>query len=78
MDRKTRKLLTIYRSLDPQADVDRLYVKRSKGGRGLISIEDHCVNTEVGSLYKYVGNSYERLLMATKDENILDARRRKV
>ena len=29
LDRKTRKLLTIYRSLHPQADVDRLYVKRS-------------------------------------------------
>ena len=28
LDRKTRKLLTIYRSLHPQADVDRLYVKR--------------------------------------------------
>ena len=37
----------------------------------MISIED-CVNIEVGSLYKYVGNSYERLLMATKDENNLD------
>ena len=25
VDRKTRKLLTIYRALHPQADVDRLY-----------------------------------------------------
>ena len=71
MDRKTRKLLTIYRSLHPQADVDRLYVKRSQGGRGLISVED-CVNIEVGSLYQYVVNSPERLLMATKIENVLD------
>ena len=67
LDRKARKLLTIYRSLHPQADVDRLYVKRSQGGRGLISVED-CVNIEVGSLYQYVVNSPESLLMATKDE----------
>ena len=40
MDRKTRKLVTVYRTLHPQADVDRLYIKRSIGGRGLISIED--------------------------------------
>ena len=69
MDRKKRKLLTIYRSLHPQADVGKLYVKRSQGGRGLISVED-CVNIEFGSLHKYVGGSSERLLMATKDENI--------
>ena len=71
LDRKTRKLLTIYRSLHPQADVDRLYVKRSQGGRGLISVED-CVNLEVGGLYQYVVNSSERLLMTTKSENVLD------
>ena len=29
LDRKTRKLLSVYRPLPPQADVDRLYVKRS-------------------------------------------------
>ena len=71
LDRKTTKLLTIYKSLHSQGDVDRLYVKRSKGGRGLISVED-CVNFEVGSLHKCVGGSSERLLMGTKDENILD------
>ena len=40
MDRKTRKMLTMFRSMHPQADVDRLYRKRKKGGRGLISVED--------------------------------------
>ena len=60
LERKTRKLLTIYRSLHSQADVYGLCVKDSKGDTGLISIED-CVNIEVGSLYKYVGNSSERL-----------------
>ena len=71
LHRKTRKLLTIYRLLHPQADISRLYVKRSQGGRGLISVED-CVNIEVGSLYQYVKKSPERLLMATKSENVLD------
>ena len=71
LDRKTRKLLKIYRSLHLQADVDRLYVKRAQGGRSLISIED-CVNIEAGSLYQYVANSPERLLIATKSENLLD------
>ena len=48
LDRKTRKLLKIYRPLHPQADVDRLYVKIAQGGRGLIGAED-CVNIDVGS-----------------------------
>ena len=30
LDRKTRKLLTVNRALHPQADVDRLYGKRSE------------------------------------------------
>ena len=36
LDRKTRKLLTINRAFHPQADVDRLYLKRATGGRGLL------------------------------------------
>ena len=48
----------MYRSLHPQSDVDRLYGKRSSGGRGLISIED-CVNIEINSLNQYVNESNE-------------------
>ena len=40
MDRKTRKYLTINGAHHPKANVDRLYMKRSKGGRGFISVED--------------------------------------
>ena len=40
IDRGTRKLFTIHVALDPKSDVDRLYIPRKKGGRGLISIED--------------------------------------
>ena len=53
MDRKTRKLLTINRALHPRADADRLYLKRSEGGRGLIGVED-CVTIETNSLMSFI------------------------
>ena len=37
IDRQIRKLLTIYGALHPKSDVDRLYIPRKEGGRGLIS-----------------------------------------
>ena len=70
MDRKTRKLLTIHRAMHPQADTDRLYMKRNQGGRGLISVED-CVSTEINSLFKYVGDAEETLLKAVHVEGLL-------
>lgn len=39
IDRKTRKILTINKSLHPKADVDRIYLPRKEGGRGLRMIE---------------------------------------
>jgi len=38
IDRKTRKVLTVYKMHHPKADIDRLYVKRKGGGRGLLQI----------------------------------------
>ena len=32
--------MTMHKALHPRDDVDRLYVSRRKGGRGLASIED--------------------------------------
>ena len=40
VDRCTCKRITIYKGMHPRSDVDRLYVERSKGGRGLMSVED--------------------------------------
>ena len=40
MDQRTRKLMTTHEALHPRDDVDRLYVSRKEGGRGLTSIED--------------------------------------
>ena len=39
LDRKTRNLLTMHKELYPKSDVDRLYVSRKEGGRGLVSCE---------------------------------------
>ena len=49
LDRKTGKLFTIYGLLQPKSDVDRLYIPRKGGGRGLIAIED-CVEMVVRGL----------------------------
>ena len=38
IDINTRKLLTMTRSFHPNSDVDRIYMSRAKGGRGLRSI----------------------------------------
>jgi hypothetical protein len=58
MDRKTRKHLTMYGTLHPKADVDRLYVQRYAGGRGLCSIED-MVEKERLALKDYVETKAE-------------------
>ena len=52
IDRKTSKLFAISGALDPKSDVDRFYIPRKEGGRGLISIES-CVelaNKRFGSV----------------------------
>ena len=45
LDRKTRKLLTIYESLHPRSNGARIYVPRKEGGRGLKAVVE-CVKTE--------------------------------
>ena len=65
IDRKTRKKMTMHRALHPQVDVDRLYIPRNNGDRGMTSGED-CVEMKVESFKKYVENSNERLLKALK------------
>ena len=40
MDQRTRKLMSIHKSLHPRDDIDRLYVPRKEGRRGLASTED--------------------------------------
>ena len=68
IDRKSRKLFTMYGALHPKSDVDRLYMPRKEGRRGLISIED-CVELAIRALELYVHESEERLIqIATGDK----------
>ena len=48
VDKKTRKLLCMSGNFHRNSDVDRLYVKRKDGGRGLKSFEDSFINRIIG------------------------------
>ena len=69
IDRKTRKLFTMYGGFHPRSDVDRLYIPRKEGGGGLISIED-CVELAIRGLEVYVNGSEERLIQAARGDKI--------
>ena len=69
MDRKTRKILTIYMCFHPRDDVDRLYWKRVEGGRGLQSVED-VVEIEKFSLEHYLTHREKEFLKEVKIESI--------
>ena len=62
-------MCTIYEALHPKSDVDRLYIPRKEGGKGLISIED-CVELAVRGLEVYVHGSEERLIQAARGDKI--------
>lgn len=66
-DRKTRKLLTLFGGFHPRSDVDRLYVARDKGGRGLMSVED-TVNKEQQQLAWYVNQSQNRVMETIREQ----------
>ena len=65
LDRKTRKLLTMHNGLHPKSNVDRIYIPREEGGRGLISVED-CVESATLGLERYINDSDERLIKAAR------------
>ena len=69
IDRKTRKLFTIYGGLHAKADVDRLDIPRKDGGRGLIAFED-CVELAVSGLEVYVHGSEEILLQTAMGDRV--------
>ena len=67
IDRKTRKMLNMYGGLLPKPNVDRLYLKRENGGRGLISVGD-CIINERNSLGLYAKDSSENFILFTERE----------
>ena len=69
IDRKTRKLFTIYGALHPKSDVDRSYIPRKEGREGLISIDDFVV-LAIRGLEVYVHGNEKRLIQAARGDKI--------
>ena len=55
--------MTMHKALHPRDDVDRLYVSRKEGGKGLASIED-TVDASIQWLEDYI-EKHERGLITT-------------
>jgi hypothetical protein len=51
-------MLTMYKMHHPKADIDRLYVKRKEGGRGLVQVEAAC-KTEIINIAEYLNTNYK-------------------
>ena len=74
LDRHTRRMMSAYHAIHPKSNVQRIYIKRKEGGRGLTSIEE-CIASELRSLHHYIVNSEETLLTAVaKEEGIFKER----
>src|SRR5215469_15712677 len=58
IDRKTRKMLTMYKMHHPKADIDRLYVKRKGRGRGLVQVEA-AYKAEIINIVEYLNTKYK-------------------
>ena len=65
IDRRTRKLLTMHNGFHPKSNIDRLYLSRSEGSRGLIGVQDTVEIANLG-LRNYVKHSKESLLIAAR------------
>ena len=66
LDTMTRKQLTMHGSLHPKVDVDRLYIPRNKGRRGLLSVQDS-INKEENALSQYVKETSEPILKLSEE-----------
>ena len=67
MDQRTRKLMTMHKALHPRDDVDRLYVSRKGGGRGLASIED-TADALIQRLEDYIEKHEQGLIRAIRND----------
>ena len=64
---KEEGIITIYGGLYPRSNAERLYLRRSEGGRRLVRIED-CVNDERKNLALYTVRSNEKLIITATTE----------
>ena len=63
LDRRVCKLMTMHNALHPKSDIDRLYLPRREGGRGLAD----AVTIAIVGLERYVRDSTESLIIATRN-----------
>ena len=68
MDRRTRKLMAMHRTLHPKSDTARIYLSRKEGGIGIISIED-TVKLAILGLARYISTSEEGQIIAARRVN---------
>ena len=75
MDQRTKRLMTMHKTLLPRDDVDRLYVSKKEGGRGLASIEDS-VNASIQRLEDTIEKHEEGLITVIRNntDNTIDNR----
>ena len=75
MDQRTKKLMTMHKVLYPRDNVDRLYVSRKEGGRGLASIEDS-FDASIQRLEDYIQKHDGGHITAIRndDDNTMDSR----
>ena len=64
---KAIKMLNMYDGLHPKSNLDRLYLKRENGGRGLISVGD-CIMNQRNNLGLYVKDSSENFIVFAERE----------
>ena len=75
MDQRARKLMTMHKALNPRDDIDRLYISRKEGQRGLAIIEDSD-DASIQQLEDYIEKHARGLITAIRNdtENTIDDR----
>ena len=63
--------MTIDKEFHTKSDTDRLYVPRSKGGRGLLSCKS-CIMTEENNLGWFIKHQAEPLLVEVKNSKTIN------
>ena len=71
MDQRTRKIMTMHKTLHPRDDVDRLHVSRKEWGRGLANIEDS-VHASIKRLEDYTEKQEWGLTAAIRNNRQYD------
>ena len=67
--------MTANNALHPQSDVDRFYLHRNEGGRGLLQVKVKLtVEKEKRALCDYIQNSTEEALKAVSKEHVLSVK----